>query len=68
MENSNLGKLKALAPLFDMDAFLKSPRFRVQVALDSCSERRRGLASGSDACAHEGHRRRMGRGLLMART
>ena len=68
MENSKLGKLKALAPPCDMDAFLKSLRFRVQVALDSCSERRRDLASGSDACTHERHRRRMDRGLLMAGT
>lgn len=68
MENSKLGKSKAPAPPFDMDAFLKSLIFRVQVALDSCSERRRNSLSGNEAYAHEGHRRRMDRDLLMPGT
>lgn len=66
VENSKLGKLKAPAPPFDMDAFLKSLIFRVQVALDSFSERRRNSVSGSEAYAHERHSRRMDRDLLMA--
>lgn len=68
MKNSELGKLKAFALPLDRDAFLKSLRFGFQVPLESCSERRRDLAPGSDACVHEGCRRRMDRCLLVART